>query len=89
MRLNSMRRFWVDYLLPARPSTSTTPRARSLLDWFWRKCFLMLLLTLSSTGLLWIALFSLMTQTFKPVLMFRIKIMAAVKVSLLLATLIM
>jgi hypothetical protein len=56
MRLHSMRRFWVDYLLPARPPTSTTPRARSLLDRFWRKCLLMLLLTLSSTGLLWIAL---------------------------------
>jgi hypothetical protein len=49
----------------------------------------MILLTLSSTGLLWIALFSLMTQTFKPVLMLRIKIMAVVKVSLLIATLIM
>jgi hypothetical protein len=49
----------------------------------------MLLLTLSSIGLLWIALFSLMTQTFKPVLMLRIKIMAAVKLSLLIATLIM
>jgi hypothetical protein len=49
----------------------------------------MLLLTLSSTGLLWIALFSLMTQTFRPVLMFIIMIMAAVKVSLLFATLIM
>jgi hypothetical protein len=89
MRLHSMRRFWVDYLLPARPPTSTTPRARSLLDRFLRKCLLMLLLTLSSIGLLWIALFSLMTQTFKPVLMLRIKIMAAVKLSLLIATLIM
>jgi hypothetical protein len=89
MRLHSIRRFWVDYLLPARPPTSTTPRARSLLDRFWRKCLLMILLTLSSTGLLWIALFSLMTQTFKPVLMLRIKIMAVVKVSLLIATLIM
>jgi hypothetical protein len=49
----------------------------------------MVLLTLSSTGLLWIALFSLMTQTFKPVLMLRLKIMAVVKVSLLIATLIM
>jgi hypothetical protein len=89
MRLNSIHRYWVDYLLPPRPSTSTTPRARSLLDRFWRKCLLMLLLTLASTGLLWIALLSLMTQTFRPVLMFRIKIMAAVKVSLLFATLIM
>jgi hypothetical protein len=49
----------------------------------------MILLTPSSTGLLWIALFSLVTQTFRPVLMFRIKIMAAVKLSLLFATLLM
>jgi hypothetical protein len=89
MRLHSMRHFRVDYLLPARPPTSTIPRARSLLDRFWRKFLLMILLTLSSTGLLRIALFSLMTQTFKPVLLLRIKIMAAVKVSLLIATLIM
>jgi hypothetical protein len=39
--------------------------------------------------MVWIEVFSLMTQTFKPILLFRIKVAATLKLALLLATLLM
>jgi hypothetical protein len=43
-------------------------------------------MTFTSTGMVWIGAFSLMTQTFKPILIFRIKLVATIKLALLLAT---
>jgi hypothetical protein len=72
-------------LLPRRP-TSTTRLGQWLLDLCSRHCLLTLILTGTSTGLVWMGAFSLMSQTFKPILMFRIKLVATLKLALLLAT---
>jgi hypothetical protein len=45
--------------------------------------------TLTSTGLVWIGTFSLITQTIKPILLLRFRVMATLKLSLLLATLLL
>jgi hypothetical protein len=42
-------------------------------------------MTFTSTGMVWIGAFSLMTQTFKPILIFRFKLVATIKLALLLA----
>jgi hypothetical protein len=72
-------------LLPRRP-TSTTRLGPWLLDLCSRHCLLTLILTGTSTGMVWLGAFSLMSHTFKPILMFRIKLVATLKLALLLAT---
>jgi hypothetical protein len=72
-------------LLPRRP-TSTTQLGPWLLDLCSRHCLLALILTFTSTGMVWIGAFSLMSQTFKPILIFKIKLVATLKLALLLAT---
>jgi hypothetical protein len=72
-------------LLPRRP-TSTTRLGPWLLDLCSRHCLLTLILTGTSTGMVWLGAFSLMSHTFKPILMFKIKLVATLKLALLLAT---
>jgi hypothetical protein len=86
MCLTPVRQACARRLLLSRRPSSTSRLGPWLLDLCLRHCLLALITTLTSTGLVWIGAFSLMTQTFKPILIFRIKMVAIIKLALLLAT---
>jgi hypothetical protein len=86
MGLTPFRQACARRLLLSRRPTSTTRLGPWLLDLSSRRCLLALILTFTSTGMVWIGAFSLMSQTFKPILIFRIKMVATLKLALLVAT---